>query len=294
MINAVGRDIPEEILEITGKEVFQGNFYKDGKEFTKVGPTIKPVMNNQHSKLVSSIREVLEKCNAHDGMTVSFHHHFREGDLIVCMVMEEIHKMGLKDITICASSLGKAHNALVPMIEDGTITNIESSGVRGKIGEAISTGKLKGLAKHLKNIVYHDSGPYIISSATFPSYFLKDEANIIESHAKLDLAVFQRIAAELGINRRYVGEEPHSQVTGIYNEVMKSELPKSGVECVVVPRKEMGGAVISASTVRQCIQRGDFDALSSLVPQSTLNYLCSKEAEVIVKKICASENVVHY
>lgn len=148
--------------------------------------------------------------------------------------------------------------------------------------------------KHLKNIVYHDSGPYIISSATFPSYFLKDEANIIESHAKLDLAVFQRIAAELGINRRYVGEEPHSQVTGIYNEVMKSELPKSGVECVVVPRKEMGGAVISASTVRQCIQRGDFDALSSLVPQSTLNYLCSKEAEVIVKKICASENVVHY
>lgn len=51
-----------------------------------------------------------------------------------------------KDITICASSLGKAHDELVPMIEDGTITNIQSSGVRGKIGEAISHGKLKGLA----------------------------------------------------------------------------------------------------------------------------------------------------
>ena len=146
MINAVGRDIPEEILKATGKEVFQGNNYKDGVRFTKVGPTITPVMRNDHSKLVKDIHEALVKCHAHDGMTVSFHHHFREGDLIVNMVMEEIHKMGLKDIRICASSLGKAHNPLVPMIEDGTITRIESSGVRGKIGEAISAGKLQGLA----------------------------------------------------------------------------------------------------------------------------------------------------
>lgn len=146
MINAVGREIPDEILKLTGKEPFQGNYYRDGVKFTKVGPTTKPVMNNTHSKLVKNIREALEKCGAHDGMTVSFHHHFREGDLVVNMVMEEIHKMGLKNIRICASSLGKAHDPLVPMIEDGTITAIESSGVRGKIGEAISTGKLQGLA----------------------------------------------------------------------------------------------------------------------------------------------------
>lgn len=62
------------------------------------------------------------------------------------MVMKEVQKMGIKDVTICASSLGKAHDDLVPLIEDGTITNIQSSGVRGKIGEAISHGKLKGLA----------------------------------------------------------------------------------------------------------------------------------------------------
>ncbi|MCD7843657.1 MAG: citrate lyase subunit alpha [Clostridiales bacterium] len=146
MKNAVGRDIPEEILALTGKEVFQGNHYKDGVPFTKAGPTITPLMDNTKSKLVGSIHEALVKCGAHDGMTVSFHHHFRDGDLVVNMVMEEIHKMGLKDITICASSLGKAHAPLVPMIEDGTITNIESSGVRGAIGEAISHGKLKGLA----------------------------------------------------------------------------------------------------------------------------------------------------
>ena len=146
MINAVGRDIPEEILKITGKEVFQGNYYKDGKPFHKAGPMVTPVMNHDHDKMVKDIHEALVKCHAHDGMTVSFHHHFRDGDLVVCMVMKEIQKMGLKDITISASSLGKAHDDLVPMIEDGTITNIESSGVRGKIGEAISHGKLKGLA----------------------------------------------------------------------------------------------------------------------------------------------------
>lgn len=146
MKNAVGREIPEEILKITGKEVFQGNNYKDGTEFHKQGPITKVVMNHDTSKLVVSIHEALVKCGAHDGMTLGFHHHFRDGDLVVNMVMEEVHKMGIKDVTICASSLGKAHDALVPMIEDGTITNIQSSGVRGKIGQAISEGKLKGLA----------------------------------------------------------------------------------------------------------------------------------------------------
>lgn len=146
MKNAVGREIPEEILKITGKEVFQGNNYKDGTEFHKQGPITKVVMNHDTSKLVGSIHEALVKCGAHNGMTLGFHHHFRDGDLVVNMVMEEVHKMGIKDVTICASSLGKAHDALVPMIEDGTITNIQSSGVRGKIGQAISEGKLKGLA----------------------------------------------------------------------------------------------------------------------------------------------------
>ena len=95
---------------------------------------------------MASIREALEKCGAHDGMTLGFHHHFREGDLVVNMVMKEVHDMGIKDVTICASSLGKAHDPLIEYIEDGTITRIESSGVRGKIGDTISHGKLKGLA----------------------------------------------------------------------------------------------------------------------------------------------------
>ena len=62
------------------------------------------------------------------------------------MVMDTIHELGIKDLFVCASSLGKAHKNFVPMIEDGTITGISSSGVRDEIGEAISQGKLKNPA----------------------------------------------------------------------------------------------------------------------------------------------------
>ena len=62
---------------------------------------------------------------------------------------------------------------------------------------------------HLPNVICHDSGPYIISNATFPSYFLKDEEAVIKGHAKLDLMVFTRIADALSVTRRYVGEEPN-------------------------------------------------------------------------------------
>ncbi|MDO4285084.1 MAG: citrate lyase subunit alpha [Eubacteriales bacterium] len=146
MKNAVGREIPEEILKQTGKEIFRGSHYYDGYVYKKDGPNTKCVINSGGSKLLASLREALEKCGIRDGMTLGFHHHFRDGDLVVTMVMEEIHRMGIRNLTICASSLGKAHDSLVEYMEDGTITGIQSSGVRGKIGRAISEGKLQGLA----------------------------------------------------------------------------------------------------------------------------------------------------
>lgn len=87
----------------------------------------------------------------------------------------------------------------------------------------------------LKNIIYHDSGPYIISSATFPSYFQKDDLAVIESHANLDLAIFVKIAERLGIKARYVGEEPTSTVTRRYNEIMAQRLPEAGICCRIIP-----------------------------------------------------------
>lgn len=147
---------------------------------------------------------------------------------------------------------------------------------------------------HLDNICYHDSGPYIISNATFPSYFQKDENAVIESHAILDLTVFTEIARTLGINRRYVGEEPTSLVTGIYNNIMSEKLPGNGIECVIVPRKTDGEKAISASTVRQAIKDNDMNTLKKLVPESTLRYFESEGAKDVIARIRNEENVIHY
>ena len=110
----------------------------------------------------------------------------------------------------------------------------------------------------------------------------------------LDLTVFCSIAEALGITCRYVGEEPDSIVTGIYNDIMKQRLPENGINCIIVPRKEWGGNPISASTVRKAIQNRDFARLRELVPSSTYEYFTSDKAAPIINKIRASNNVIHY
>lgn len=147
---------------------------------------------------------------------------------------------------------------------------------------------------HLSNVVIHDSGPYIISNATFPSYFLKDADAVIQGHARLDLTVFARIAKALNVSVRFVGEEPNSQVTGIYNSIMAQYLPDAGVQCRIIPRKASDGVAISASSVRCAIQQEDWGALARLVPPTTLEYFRSAEAESVIRKIKNAGNVIHY
>jgi len=173
-------------------KVFQGAFARDNEVYKKDAPKARAVVDPRQSKLVDSIAEVLKKCGIKDGMTLSFHHHFREGDYIVNMVMEEVHKLGVKDITICASSLGKAHNPIVPMIEDGTITNIQSSGVRGQIGEAISNGKLKGYAimrSHGGRVRAIESGDVHIDIAFIGAPTCDDYGNMRAVGGKSDCGV---------------------------------------------------------------------------------------------------------
>jgi citrate lyase subunit alpha/citrate CoA-transferase len=145
MKNVLGREIPDELLT-DGREVFQGQYYRDGYVYTKSAPTVRANVKPSGDKVVENIREAIIKSGLKDGMTISFHHHFRDGDFVVNMVMKEIHQLGIKDLTVCASSLGKAHNYLVPCIEDGTVTGISTSGIRDEIGETVSAGKLKNPA----------------------------------------------------------------------------------------------------------------------------------------------------
>lgn len=152
---------------------------------------------------------------------------------------------------------------------------------------------LEGCASFL-NIYYHDSGPYIISNATFPSYFLKNEMEVIQEHALLDLDIFSKIAAKLHISVRYVGEEPYSQVTCIYNQIMKSQLPNHSINCIEIPRLKLHEKPVSASDVRLAIKNSDDSLLKALVPESTYQYFTSTEATLIREKIQSAKNVVHY
>lgn len=148
--------------------------------------------------------------------------------------------------------------------------------------------------RHLSNLQYHDSGPYIISQATFPSYFQKDAEAVIASHANLDLAIFTKIAHRLGITVRYVGEEPTSVVTGLYNQVMQQRLPEAGIQCIVVHRREEQGQVVSASTVRKALQEGNWALVREQVPATTLEFLQSEAARPILERIRKEQDVVHY
>ena len=142
MKNFVGREIPDELLK-DGREVYQGANYRDGRYLKKQGPRIVVREKPQESKIAASLREAIVKCGLKDGMTVSFHHHFRDGDYIANMVMKEIVDLGIKDITIAASSLGTAHDPIAQYIEDGVVTGLQTSGIRGRMGEVVSQGKLK-------------------------------------------------------------------------------------------------------------------------------------------------------
>lgn len=142
MKNAVGREIPNELLNGSYK-AFEGNNAMDGVIYKKAAPTVRACITPQQSKIVESIREAIKLCGIKDGMTVSFHHHFRDGDYVANMVMKEIADLGIKNITIAASSLGGAHDPIGELIESGIVTGLQTSGIRGKIGEAVSHGKLK-------------------------------------------------------------------------------------------------------------------------------------------------------
>ena len=143
MKNAVGREIPDFLLK-DGKEVYQGKNYMDGKYLKKASPCTRRYEKPQESKIVSSIAEALCQVGAKSGMTFSFHHHLRNGDYVVNMVMKSaIEELGLDDITIAATSLGDAHDPIAEYIEQGKVVGIQTSGIRGKMGEVVSAGKLK-------------------------------------------------------------------------------------------------------------------------------------------------------
>lgn len=131
--------------------------------------------------------------------------------------------------------------------------------------------------KDLQNVHVHEGSNYMISAATFPSYFLKESSEVVETHAILDLLIFsQYIAPALGIHRRFVGEELTCPVTKEYNRIMKGLLPQYGIEVVEIPRLQMNGFPISASRVRQLLENENYAEIKAIVPETTYDYLMVK------------------
>lgn len=135
-VNKIRREIPEEYANQYG--AFEGQFARKPSYKRAAGKVT--AIHPGESKLLSSIRGAIEKVGLKDGMTISFHHHFREGDAVLNMVMEEIAKMGIKNLSIAPSSISNIHEPLIEHIKNGVVTNITSSGLRDKLGAAISHG----------------------------------------------------------------------------------------------------------------------------------------------------------
>ena len=136
MINKVGIELPEHIEGYGDIIPYQGPFAI--KPVGDKAPVKQSFFFPGQTKLLSSIEDAIKTSGLKSGMTISFHHHLRDGDGVMIQVVEAISKLGIKDIHINSSSFTNAHEGILEYIKSGVITKISTSGLRGKMAEEIS------------------------------------------------------------------------------------------------------------------------------------------------------------
>jgi citrate lyase subunit alpha/citrate CoA-transferase len=137
--NILGVEVPESIAGLGQLKPF------DGKRFSGT-PDEQPEIKSpdeRMSKIVDELETAIRLCGLRDGMTISFHHHFRNGDYIQNLVLEVIARMGIKRLTIASSSLSDIHAPMIEHIKNGVIYRIETSGLRGELANQISHGLME-------------------------------------------------------------------------------------------------------------------------------------------------------
>ncbi|WP_434798560.1 [citrate (pro-3S)-lyase] ligase [Terrisporobacter vanillatitrophus] len=145
---------------------------------------------------------------------------------------------------------------------------------------------IKEGTKDLKNVTVIPAGEYVISSATFPNYFLKKNDDTLKEYTKLDCNVFGKyFVPKFNIVKRYVGTEPHCEVTNTYNESMEEILPKYNVQVNLIERKEVENDAISASRVRKLLKEGQIEKVKNLLPKPSFDFLRSKEGELVINEL---------
>jgi citrate lyase subunit alpha/citrate CoA-transferase len=142
MINAAGREIPASIQGYKEITNYAGPFATPPPaDARKAGPTLKAVYPGEN-KLLASIDEAIEAAGLQDGMTISFHHHFRNGDYVMNRVIAAIAQKGIKGLTLAPSSFLDTNDELIPYFQQGVLIAAETSGLRNKLGQFLTTNKL--------------------------------------------------------------------------------------------------------------------------------------------------------
>ena len=142
-INAAGRRVPDTV---NGKKLIPfmgvGKYNPEGRKY---GPPVVSCANypEDGNKLIPTLKEALIKSGLRDGMAISTHHHFRNGDLVAVQIFEIAAGMGVKDLVWVPSASFECHAPLIKYLEDGTIHHIEGS-MNGALGRFTSSGQMKG------------------------------------------------------------------------------------------------------------------------------------------------------
>ncbi|MCK5773948.1 MAG: citrate lyase subunit alpha [Thermoplasmata archaeon] len=138
--NQIGRLVPRSI---NGEELtpYCGPFNAVPRNDRKHGPRLGYIAD-QTSEVIATLGAAIEKVGLKDGMTISFHHHFRNGDMVMNMVLHEIQKMGIRNLTLAPTSTFQCQeDMIIKCIKDGTIAHIEGGSARGEFGRLVSSGK---------------------------------------------------------------------------------------------------------------------------------------------------------
>ncbi|MDR2175218.1 MAG: citrate lyase subunit alpha [Synergistaceae bacterium] len=141
--NALGREVPVEIPGLGKFEPYVSPFDYLGRALFRTQET-RPIRPREprHDKVTDDIRKAVERSGLENGMTISFHHHLRNGDAVVPAVLKALSEMGFKDLSLAPSSLSDSHDMVADYFRNGLVTRLFSSGARGEVGRAISAGEL--------------------------------------------------------------------------------------------------------------------------------------------------------
>ena len=160
MKNAVGREIPERIGDYIVRPYSGAYTGNPGTEPVKSLRTAGKHVSGD-CKMAESIEDAIKACGLKDGMTISFHHSFREGDEIIGQVLKAIKNLGIKHLKFAPSAVVNIKNpSIVDFVKDGTIDRIEASGIRGELGDAV----LEGLMENPVILRTHGSRPRAIEA----------------------------------------------------------------------------------------------------------------------------------